>query len=40
MGYYEVPAEVVENIAQLESLMRKALDVLVKTKRCKAKRSN
>ena len=39
MGYYEVPADVVEDVAQLESWMRKAIDVAAKAKRPKAKRS-
>ena len=37
MGYYEVPADVVEDVAQLESWMRKAIDVAAKAKRGKAK---
>jgi len=39
MGYYELPADVVEDVAQLESWMRKAIDVAAKSKRPKAKRS-
>ena len=39
MGYYELPADVVEDVAQLESWMRKAIDVAAKAKRPKAKRS-
>jgi DNA transformation protein len=39
MGYYEVPADVVEDVAQLESWTRKAIDVAAKAKRPKAKRS-
>ena len=36
MGYYELPADVVEDVAQLESWMRKAIDVAAKSKRPKA----
>jgi DNA transformation protein and related proteins len=39
MGYYEVPADVVEDVAQLESWERKAIDVAVQAKRRKTKRS-
>jgi len=39
MGYYEVPADMVEDVAQLESWVRKAMDVAAKAKRPKAKRS-
>jgi DNA transformation protein and related proteins len=39
MGYYEVPADVVEDVARLESWMHKALEVAAKAKRPKAKRS-
>ena len=39
MGYYEVPADVVEDVVQLESWMQKAIDVAAKAKRPKAKRS-
>ena len=39
MGYFELPAGVVEDVAQLESWMRKAIDVAAKSKRPKAKRS-
>ena len=39
MGYYELPADVVEDVAQLESWMWKAIDVAAKSKRPKAKRS-
>src|SRR6516162_2992516 len=35
MGYYEVPADVVEDVAQLESWVRKAIDVAAKAKRRK-----
>src|SRR5215813_12991149 len=37
MGYYEVPADVVEDVAQLESWTRNAIDVAAKAKRHKAK---
>jgi DNA transformation protein and related proteins len=40
MGYYEVPADVLEDVAQLESWMRKAIDVATKAKRAKPKRSS
>ena len=39
MGYYEVPANVVEDIAQLETWMRQAIDVAAKAKRPRTKRS-
>ncbi len=39
MGYFEVPADVVEDVAQLELWARKAIDVAVKAKRRKTKRS-
>ncbi len=39
MGYYELPADVVEDIAQLEIWMRKAIDVAAKAKRPRTKRS-
>ena len=39
MGYYEVPADMVEDVAQLESWVWKAIDVAAKAKRPKAKRS-
>jgi len=39
MGYYELPADVVEDVAQLESWMRRAIEVAAKAKRPKAKRS-
>ena len=39
MGYYEVPADVVEDVAQLEFWMRKAIDVAAKAKRPKTRRS-
>src|SRR5512136_658997 len=38
MGYYEVPANVVEEIAQLDTYMRKAIDVAAKAKRPGTKR--
>jgi len=37
MGYYEVPANVVEDVAQLESWARNAIDVAAKAQRRKAK---
>lgn len=37
MGYYEVPADVVEDIAQLELWIGKASDVAAKAKRRKSK---
>ncbi len=39
MGYYEVPADVVEDTAQLALWMKKAIDVAAKAKRGKAKRA-
>ncbi len=39
MGYYEVPADVVEDPAQLASWMEKAIEVAAKAKRAKSKRS-
>jgi len=39
MGYYEVPADVLEDAAQLEPWMRKAIEVAAKAKRGKPKRS-
>src|SRR5215831_13945440 len=38
LGYYEVPADVVEDVAQLESWMRNAIHVAAKAKRGKTKR--
>ena len=37
LGYYEVPEDVMEDVAQLESWMRNAIDVAAKAKRGKAK---
>ena len=39
MGYYEVPADVVEDAVQLAPWMKKAIDVAAKAKRGKTKRS-
>ena len=39
MGYFEVPVDVLEDAAQLEPWMRKAIDVAAKAKRGKPKRS-
>ncbi|MCL4180215.1 MAG: TfoX/Sxy family protein [Verrucomicrobia bacterium] len=39
MGYYEVPGDVLEDVAQLETWMRKAIDVAGKAKQRKPKRS-
>ena len=39
MGYYEVPADVLEDAAQLEPWMRKAIEVAAKAKTRKPKRS-
>jgi DNA transformation protein and related proteins len=39
MGYYEVPADVMEDLAQLEPWMQKAIDVAAKAKRGMPKRS-
>ncbi len=38
MGYYEVPADVVEDTAHLAAWMRKAIDVASKAKQSKAKK--
>ena len=38
MGYYEVPADVVEDSAQLAAWMRKAIEVAAKAKRPKTRR--
>jgi DNA transformation protein len=38
MGYYEVPADVLESVSMLEPWMKKAIDVAVKAKRSKRKR--
>ncbi len=37
MGYYEVPADVVEDVAQLESWARKAIDIATRARKGKAK---
>jgi len=37
MGYYEVPADVVEDPARFASWMRKAIDVAARAKRAKSK---
>ena len=37
MGYYEVPADVVEDVNQLEAGMRQATDVAARAKRGKCK---
>jgi DNA transformation protein len=39
MGYYEVPADVVEDTAQLATWMQKAIEVATKAKHGKSKRS-
>jgi DNA transformation protein len=39
MGYYEVPADVLEDPVQLEGWMRKAIDVAAKARRGKRKKS-
>jgi len=39
MGYYEVPADVLEDAAQLAPWMKKAIDVAAKAKRGEPKRS-
>ncbi len=39
MGYYEVPADVLEDAGQLALWMRKAIDVAAKAKSGKSKRS-
>ena len=38
MGYYEVPADVLEDVALLEPWMRKAIDVAARAKQGKPKR--
>lgn len=38
MGYYEVPADVLEDLSQLALWMRKAVDVAARMKQRKAKR--
>jgi DNA transformation protein len=40
MGYYEVPADVLEDVTELGVWMRKAIDVAGKAKQRKPKRSN
>ena len=39
MGYYEVPADLVEDAAHLESWVKKAIDVAAMAKQGKAKRT-
>ncbi|HRZ35484.1 MAG TPA: TfoX/Sxy family protein [Candidatus Paceibacterota bacterium] len=39
MGYYEVPADVLEDVAQLEPWMKRAIDVARKPNQGKTKRS-
>ena len=39
LGYYEVPADMVEDVAQLAPWMEKAIDVAAKAKRAKIKPS-
>lgn len=39
MGYYEVPADVVEDVAQLEPWVQKAIAVATRAKRGKTRRS-
>jgi TfoX/Sxy family transcriptional regulator of competence genes len=39
MGYYEVPADVVEDRAQMETWMRKAIGVAAGAKRKEGKKS-
>ena len=39
MGYYEVPADVVEDVAQLETWMKRAIEVAAAAKAGKNKRS-
>lgn len=39
MGYYEVPADALEDVAQLELWMKKAIDVAAKAKTRKPKQS-
>jgi TfoX/Sxy family transcriptional regulator of competence genes len=40
MGYYELPANVMEDQAQLAVWMRKAIDVAAKAKHSRPKRSS
>ncbi len=40
MGYYEVPADVLEDVAQLDLWMRKAIDVAARAKRRKCAPGN
>jgi DNA transformation protein len=40
MGYFEVPADVAEDVVQLAPWMEKAIDVAAKAKRGKTKRLN
>lgn len=40
MGYYEVPADVLEDLAQLEPWMRKAMEVATKAIQARPKRSH
>ncbi len=40
MGYYEVPADVLEDVAQLDLWMRKAIDVAARAKRRKSAPGN
>jgi DNA transformation protein len=37
MGYYEIPADVVENVNQLETWMKKAIDVAARARQGKPK---
>jgi DNA transformation protein len=39
MGYYEVPADLVEDVNQLETWIKKAIDVAAAAKSSKTKRS-
>ena len=39
MGYYEVPADLVEDVNQLETWIKKAIDVAAAAKSSKSKRS-
>ncbi len=39
MGYYEVPVNVLEDVAQLEGWMRQAIAVAARAKRSRSKRS-
>jgi len=39
MGYYEVPADAIEDVAQLETWVKKAIDVAAAAKGGKSKRS-